>query len=253
MPLAPMASLLDPRPLEAALAAPLRDAVNLPADEISRRSHELPPPGVAVRVADVGREVEVAFSQLAAVGRAAVTAPAVPGGTGWGRLWRPSEFLVRVLEGRAPGLALDLGCGAGREAVALAGSGWRVTAVDSLPEVVSRGAAMEARYLRDAPPIAWRTGDYRLLEGPGDADLVLMLFTLDRETIRRMADGLKSGASLVMEAFSPAHRERHAHPAERWTLSPSEVPELLVGLRVECLEESKDPNRGTVRVLATKP
>ncbi len=42
----------------------------------------------------------------------------------------PNRFLVAEVEGLAPGTALDLGAGEGRNAVWLAQQGWQVTAVD---------------------------------------------------------------------------------------------------------------------------
>jgi SAM-dependent methyltransferase len=58
----------------------------------------------------------------------------------WNRRWAgeervhastaPSRFLVAEVADLRPGTALDLACGAGRNAVWLAGQGWRVTAVD---------------------------------------------------------------------------------------------------------------------------
>lgn len=42
----------------------------------------------------------------------------------------PTPLVVKVAEMLPPGYALDLACGAGRNALYLAGRGWRVTAVD---------------------------------------------------------------------------------------------------------------------------
>src|SRR5262245_56855482 len=44
--------------------------------------------------------------------------------------YRPSPPLPAALDGLAPGLALDLACGAGRHAIYLAERGFRVVAVD---------------------------------------------------------------------------------------------------------------------------
>lgn len=58
---------------------------------------------------------------------------------GWNRryatselVWtaEPNRFLVQEIDGLAPGRALDLGAGEGRNAVWLARNGWQVTAVD---------------------------------------------------------------------------------------------------------------------------
>ena len=42
----------------------------------------------------------------------------------------PNQFVVAELAGLAPGRALDLAAGGGRNSVWLAGQGWSVTAVD---------------------------------------------------------------------------------------------------------------------------
>lgn len=42
----------------------------------------------------------------------------------------PNRFVVAELESMPPGTALDIACGEGRNAVWLAGRGWRVTGVD---------------------------------------------------------------------------------------------------------------------------
>jgi SAM-dependent methyltransferase len=42
----------------------------------------------------------------------------------------PNRFLVAEVEGLAPGRALDVACGSGRNAVWLAARGWQVTGVD---------------------------------------------------------------------------------------------------------------------------
>ncbi|MFW6049625.1 MAG: class I SAM-dependent methyltransferase [Myxococcota bacterium] len=62
-------------------------------------------------------------------------------------LWtaEPNRFLVREVEALAPGRALDLAAGEGRNAVWLAGRGWRVVAVD-----FSRVALGKARELAQA-------------------------------------------------------------------------------------------------------
>jgi SAM-dependent methyltransferase len=69
-----------------------------------------------------------------------LTTTSEPSRERWNRRWAgeervhastaPSRFLVAEVADLRPGAALDLACGAGRNAVWLAGQGWRVTAVD---------------------------------------------------------------------------------------------------------------------------
>ena len=56
----------------------------------------------------------------------------------WNEMWEsigdpspePDDVLVAQVTGLSPGRALEIGCGAGSNAVWLAGQGWQVTAVD---------------------------------------------------------------------------------------------------------------------------
>ena len=62
----------------------------------------------------------------------------------WGRYYdatgdKPRDTLLAALGGFAsPGLAVDLGCGAGRDTLELLRWGWRVVAIDSEPEAIRR-------------------------------------------------------------------------------------------------------------------
>src|SRR6476646_1454842 len=73
-------------------------------------------------------------------------------------LWtfEPNRFLVRETEGLAPGRALDLACGEGRNALWLAARGWQVTAVDFSAVALDRG---RERADRDGLTVDWVEGD----------------------------------------------------------------------------------------------
>jgi SAM-dependent methyltransferase len=73
----------------------------------------------------------------------------------WDQIWQgaggasmgtaaPNPYLARELGDLPPGSALDAGCGAGAEAIWLAGRGWQVTAVDIASEALARAAARAA-------------------------------------------------------------------------------------------------------------
>jgi len=49
----------------------------------------------------------------------------------------PQPELEQLVRGRAPGRALDLGCGTGGDAVYLAGHGWEAVGIDFAPEALA--------------------------------------------------------------------------------------------------------------------
>ena len=61
----------------------------------------------------------------------------------------PSPLVQRFVADLAPGTALDLACGPGRNALYLAERGWRVTAVDGSPIAIAklreRNSGIDAR------------------------------------------------------------------------------------------------------------
>jgi len=69
----------------------------------------------------------------------------------WEQIWQgeragamaagePNPHLVREIGELTPGTALDAGCGAGAEAIWLAGRGWEVTGVDIAADALARAA-----------------------------------------------------------------------------------------------------------------
>jgi len=97
-----------------------------------------------------------------------------------GGLWsgHPNPQLVREAADLAPGVALDVACGEGADAIWLAQHGWRVTAVDFSRVALDRGAARAAD-LGDAVAgrITWLHADLTEWEPPASAyDLVSAQF-----------------------------------------------------------------------------
>jgi SAM-dependent methyltransferase len=91
-------------------------------------------------------------------------------------LWsaEPNRFLVAEAAGLAPGRALDIACGEGRNALWLAELGWRVTAVDFSPVAIDKARDRAARERRDVDFVCADLLDY---EPEAEAhDLVLVLY-----------------------------------------------------------------------------
>ena len=79
--------------------------------------------------------------------------------------WRDAEETWRPIldseSGLEPGLALDVGCGSGRDAVHLAKRGWRVTAVDFSEEAL---ATARRRATEQGAEVEWVQGDVGRLD-----------------------------------------------------------------------------------------
>ncbi len=120
-----------------------------------------------------------------------------------GLLWRedPNRFVVEELEHVAPGRALDLGCGEGRNAVWLAARGWRVTGVD-----FSRVALEKAQLLAGdrGVEVEWVEADVRTWR-PDEAayDLVIVCYLHlqaeeRRQAFAHAAAGLAPGGTFLV-------------------------------------------------------
>lgn len=118
-------------------------------------------------------------------------------------LWtaEPNRFLVECVEGLAPGLALDLACGEGRNAVWLAERGWTVTAVDFSTVAIARGRALAAA---GGLAVDFVEADLASWVPPeASADLVAVVYlqipSPGREEVwRRAAAAVRSGGRLVV-------------------------------------------------------
>jgi SAM-dependent methyltransferase len=121
----------------------------------------------------------------------------------------PNAHLVGEVGALAPGLALDAGCGHGAEAIWLAASGWRVTAVDfSVTALEHAQRLAEAAGADVAKRIEWVEGDLGNWEPrPGRFDLVNCLYVhvagSVREMVARLASGVAPGGTLFLVGHLP--------------------------------------------------
>jgi SAM-dependent methyltransferase len=114
----------------------------------------------------------------------------------------PNRWVAQEAAGLEPGVALDLACGEGRNAVWLAGLGWRVHAVDFSAVAVAKGAELERRALGRAG-IDWVVADVTTYTAPEPADLALLCYlqveaAARRATVRAAAAALAPGGVLLV-------------------------------------------------------
>ena len=212
----PRVAILDVRGEAAFREAHVPGAANIPLEELAARLHELPAKGAPLAVYDAdGARAERAVGELAARGYAPEVLP--PGAAALSEagparifLWRPSAFLVEAVQtiGKVqaadamlpPGRALDVACGAGREAVWLAMHGWQVDAVDVLNDALERAGGLAGRC--GVSISAFRRDLRRRGELPGGAyDLVTVFRFLHRPVLKAIAAAVRPGGLLVYETF----------------------------------------------------
>jgi SAM-dependent methyltransferase len=114
----------------------------------------------------------------------------------------PNRWVERELADLAPGRALDLACGEGRNALWLAARGWQVSAIDFSAVALDKGRALESR---QAPPtrVDWVHADATTYRSAEHVDLALLCYLqLPRAEWRaaliRAADALGSGGTLLV-------------------------------------------------------
>jgi SAM-dependent methyltransferase len=128
----------------------------------------------------------------------------------WNRRWAgerasaattPSAFLIAETEVLPPGRALDVACGAGRNAVWLARRGWRVTGVD-FSEVALRAARDLAA--GSGVEIEWVEADVVTWAPPGRVyDLVTVMYLQlpaheRRVALAHAASAVRPGGTLLV-------------------------------------------------------
>jgi SAM-dependent methyltransferase len=119
------------------------------------------------------------------------------------------DFLIRRLRLPRGARILDVPCGYGRHAAALARRGYAVTGVDLSRAMIAEGR----RRFTEGPRLRLRRGDMRQLVFRDEFDAVVNLYTSfgyftaaeNATVLRRMARALKPGGRLVVDHRDPVY------------------------------------------------
>jgi SAM-dependent methyltransferase len=117
----------------------------------------------------------------------------------------PNRFVAAELAGMAPGRALDLGCGEGRNAVWLAARGWQVTGVDFSAAGLDKARDLAIKRGVDSK-VAWVCADVTEWGPPrGGFELVLLAYLqlhapARRNVVRRAVKAVADGGTLLVVA-----------------------------------------------------
>lgn len=155
---------------------------------------------------------------------------------------RPNRFVEQHLAGMAPGSAIDLAAGEGRNAVWLARQGWQVTAVDFSPVGLEKARRLAADH-DVAERLQTVVADVLTFEPPGTVDLVLIAYlqipaAQQRTVLERAASWLRTGGTLFVIAHDRSNIERgHGGPSDPDVCYDVDgTVEALAGLEVMAAE-----------------
>ncbi len=157
---------------------------------------------------------------------------------------------------RPPGLALDVACGAGRNALFLARRGFTVVAVDVSREGLRRLARRARSQALDVHPIQ---ADLERFSFPADAfDLIINSRFLLRSLFPTFRSSLKPGGLLLIETYNVDEIELLGGDIQRqYALGRGELEHEFAGFRFLVYEEGvferREGERGLARLIAMKP
>ncbi len=152
------------------------------------------------------------------------------------------------------GPVADLACGRGRHAVAAAGWGLPVVAVDRNPDFLgelqnrARTSALSVTCVRADLEAAGSV----LPLAPGSCGAVLVFRFLFRPLASGIVNLLAPGGLLLYETFTRVQAERPSGPSNpAYMLAEGELSSLFPGLGT--LAYAEDPENGCARLAARKP
>jgi len=184
---------------------------------------------------------------------------------------RPCGVLQAHLHLAPPGQALDVACGAGRNALFMAQHGYVVDALDVSAVALELGAQAATRHGLQASVINWRCVDLLDARQPVDAlgsardyQLVLLCHFIAPELLRRLPEFLAPGGILMVEEHlrwptvvaGPGSARFRVEPGSLRKLLLSNAPDLQVEYEFEGLvPNSTDPDTESAlaRLVVRKP
>jgi protein-L-isoaspartate O-methyltransferase len=120
----------------------------------------------------------------------------------------PNAFLMEMVKGRQPGVALDYGMGEGRNAIYLASLGWDVWGFDPAEGGIATAQRRAKELGLTLHTSAVRDSEYDF--GKQRFDLILFSWTMPLVPVEKVVDSLKPGGIVVMECGPEFNNSRNA-------------------------------------------
>lgn len=158
---------------------------------------------------------------------------------------RPSPFLEEWIDRFPVGRALDVACGAGRNALLLAAAGHRVEAVDISPSAIDMARAESASLGLD---VAWKVADLDSAElSPSTYDVITMIRYVNRKLWPRLVAALAPNGWLLIEHHMQTTADVHGPSSPEFRLAPQELLEPFRSLRIISYQETLETDQPDAR------
>ncbi|HEY8561256.1 MAG TPA: methyltransferase domain-containing protein [Pyrinomonadaceae bacterium] len=151
----------------------------------------------------------------------------------------PHRLLISLVEKTNAGKALDLACGAGRNAIFLAENGWLVTAIDNskVGIEIARARAAEKGVAIDFRAADLEAGQFEIEANA--YDLICDFYYLQRDLFAEMKKGVKPGGVVAAAIHIYGENER----AGRFTLREGELKEYFADFEILHYHETAATDR----------
>ncbi len=148
------------------------------------------------------------------------------------------------------GKALDVACGAGRNAIYLAHAGYRVDAIDISPEGLKKARKSAAQ---QALEVNWIEHDLdQPIHFDTDYDLILVMWFVNLELITRLCACLSPGGYLLCQEHLVTDEEVIGPGSTSFRVAPGTLRESVKGLEVVLYEESVDTGPEGERIASAR-
>jgi len=165
----------------------------------------------------------------------------------------PTPLLVEMAKRLAPGRALDLACGSGRNALWLAEQGWSVTAVDGSPTAIE---ILRSRASSRGVTVSMKVADLEKFEyqiEPASWNLIAICYYLQRDLFGPAKQGVVPGGIVI----SIVHITEPGEEPTAHRLRPGELERYFLGWEILHRHEGR-PNdtahqRSVAEIVARRP
>jgi tellurite methyltransferase len=166
----------------------------------------------------------------------------------------PSPVFIEVAEMSAPGRALDLASGHGRNALYLAGLGWNVVAVDNSRAAIQilRERSAAAQLAVEAHVANLEAGEFAI--EPSGYDLICDFLYLHRDLFPQIQEGVRPGGVFVAEIHLRDDAATDGPRSPEFVQEPGELRRQFSAWKILFYSEAIQPghSRATARIIARR-